>query len=231
MREHNSRSHVSTPSGAADEATRLPPGPGPGGFDVPSTRASNSLDHRDIHRDSYLTSSHTFGSQVQSLLETSNSRQINDHSNAVNSPLILPDMQEIPAEDEACRLLEIVIFYIGETQHHFDVREFADRLGAFYANSHDPAQQQTPWFLEMLLVLAIGQLFSGRTDDQNEIPGSKLFYYAYRSLPALGELYTHGVLGVEILALVAVYLQNLNRKDEAYLHVCPLRGGKHVPNY
>jgi proline utilization trans-activator len=129
-------------------------------------------------------------------------------------------MQEIPTESEARRLLEVVIFYVGETQHHFDVREFADGLGVFYANPQDSVQQQTPWFLEMLLILAIGQLFSGCIHDQNEIPGSKLFHYAYKHLPTLGELYTHGVLGVEILALVAVYLQNLNRKDEAYLHVC-----------
>jgi proline utilization trans-activator len=116
-------------------------------------------------------------------------------------------------------LLEVVIFYIGETQHHFDTREFSDNLGLFFTNSPDVAQQ-TPWFLEMLLVLAIGKLFSGDFDDHIEIPGSKLFNYVYANLPTLGELYTYGVLGVEILALVAVYLQNLNRKDEAYLHVC-----------
>ncbi|KAJ5387426.1 hypothetical protein N7509_009967 [Penicillium cosmopolitanum] len=129
------------------------------------------------------------------------------------------NVPNIPTESQSRRLLEVVIFYIGETQHHFDIREFSDRLDLFYANPHDAAQQQTPWFLEMLLVLAIGKLFSGDFDDHNEIPGSELFSYAYKNLPTLGELYTHGVLGVEILALVAVYLQNLNRKDEAYLHI------------
>lgn len=128
----------------------------------------------------------------------------------------------MPTEHEAYRLLEIVIFYIGETQHHFDVRQFTDHLGEFYANSLDMTQQSTPWVLEMLLILAIGQLFSGHTDNHPETPGSKLFNHAYINLPTLGELYKHGALGVEILALVAVYLQNINRKDEAYLHVCDI---------
>ncbi|KAJ5351200.1 hypothetical protein N7452_000174 [Penicillium brevicompactum] len=128
-------------------------------------------------------------------------------------------MEQIPTEHEAYRLLEVVIFYIGETQHHFDVRQFTDRLGGFYAKSLDMTQESTPWALEMLLILSIGQLFSGHVDCDSETPGDKLFNHAYTNLPTLGELYTLGSLGVELLALVAVYLQNINRKDEAYLHI------------
>ncbi|KAK9852985.1 hypothetical protein MYU51_007511 [Penicillium brevicompactum] len=211
------RSPLPTPVDVAEDATQLP-------LALSEPRVSvleqtSPLSHRDINRDTSLTSSHTFGSRVQSLLETSSYKRPINHSYSTNTTKSLPSMEQMPTEHEAYRLLEVVIFYIGETQHHFDVRQFTDRLGEFYAKSLDMAQESTPWVLEMLLILSIGQLFSGHVDCDSETPGDKLFNHAYTNLPTLGELYTLGSLGVELLALVAVYLQNINRKDEAYLHI------------
>ncbi|GJC93110.1 fungal specific transcription factor domain-containing protein [Colletotrichum higginsianum] len=120
-------------------------------------------------------------------------------------------------------------FFIGYTQHHVDTREFSDRLAFFYANLGDAAQAQaqtqtqTPWYLEMLLVFAIGKLFSGTFDGDERggrgLPGSSLFAYVQAKLPSLSELYGLGRLGIEMHALAAVYLQNANRKEEAYLYI------------
>ncbi|GJC87835.1 putative transcriptional regulatory protein C3C7.04 [Colletotrichum liriopes] len=116
-------------------------------------------------------------------------------------------------------------FFIGYTQHHIDTREFSDRLAFFYSNVGDASQTQTPWYLEMLLVFAIGKLFSGSFDGEEKsgLPGSSMFAYVQSKLPSLSELYGLGKLGIEVHALAAVYLQNANRKEEAYLYVSLLR--------
>ncbi|GKT84288.1 fungal specific transcription factor domain-containing protein [Colletotrichum tofieldiae] len=112
-------------------------------------------------------------------------------------------------------------FFIGYTQHHIDTREFSDRLAFFYSNVGDASQTQTPWYLEMLLVFAIGKLFSGSFDGEEKsgLPGLSMFAYVQSKLPSLSELYGLGKLGIEVHALAAVYLQNANRKEEAYLYI------------
>ncbi|KAJ0334136.1 hypothetical protein COL5a_000183 [Colletotrichum fioriniae] len=133
----------------------------------------------------------------------------------------------LPSEDEARRLFESMTFFIGYTQHHIDTREFSDRLAFFYANLGDTSQAisqvQMPWYLEMLLVFAIGKLFSGGFDGEEKggglpVPGASMFAHVQARLPSLSELYGLGKLGIEIHALAAVYLQNANRKEEAYLY-------------
>ncbi|KAJ3946788.1 uncharacterized protein N0V96_003163 [Colletotrichum fioriniae] len=132
----------------------------------------------------------------------------------------------LPSEDEARRLFESMTFFIGYTQHHIDTREFSDRLAFFYANLGDTSQAisqvQMPWYLEMLLVFAIGKLFSGGFDGEEKggglpVPGASMFAHVQARLPSLSELYGLGKLGIEIHALAAVYLQNANRKEEARL--------------
>lgn len=167
-----------------------------------------------------MSSSHIFGSRIQSLLRDSGNKTQNTSSKppqgtAPSNPHVLDTLTQA----ESRRLLEVVVFYIGKTQHHFDIRQFSDRLGLFFADPQHARWQDDPWLLEMMLVLAIGKLFAGDFDDGCDIPGGKLFEYAHQNIPALSQLIVHDVLGVEILALTAVYLQNLHRKDEAYFYV------------
>ena len=128
----------------------------------------------------------------------------------------------LPSEEEARRLLETVVLYIGYLQHHFDPRDFTDRMGLFFSNPENPCHYQTPWYLEMLLVLAIGKLFAGDFSgirEQDTVPGAELFEFVQKNLPTISDLYSHGILGIELLALVAVYLQNVYRMEEAYIYV------------
>ncbi|KAI8195243.1 putative transcriptional regulatory protein [Colletotrichum sp. SAR 10_65] len=183
-----------------------------------------------IPADSTLSSSHNFGSRLQNLLEhprlsgrepTPHPRP---HAPSSQPPATRPhdDGPALPSEDEGRRLFESMSFFIGYTQHHIDTREFSDRLAFFYANLGDPSQTQTPWYLEMVLVFAIGKLFSGAFDGDDDVvglPGEGMFRYVQGRLPSLSELFGLGKLGVEIHALAAVYLQNANRKEEAYLYI------------
>ncbi|KAK2729836.1 fungal specific transcription factor domain-containing protein [Colletotrichum kahawae] len=187
-----------------------------------------------IPADSTLSSSHNFGSRLQNLLEhprlSGRESTAQQHPPRPHVPSSQPpakphdDAPALPSEDEGRRLFESMSFFIGYTQHHIDTREFSDRLAFFYANLGDPSQTQTPWYLEMVLVFAIGKLFSGAFDGDDEaaglgLPGEGMFRYVQGRLPSLSELFALGKLGVEIHALAAVYLQNANRKEEAYLYI------------
>ncbi|KAJ0359892.1 hypothetical protein COL154_007940 [Colletotrichum chrysophilum] len=192
-----------------------------------------------IPADSTLSSSHNFGSRLQNLLEHPRlsgrepTPQPRPHAPSSQPRTTKPhdDGPALPSEDEGRKLFESMSFFIGYTQHHIDTREFSDRLAFFYANLGDPSQTQTPWYLEMVLVFAIGKLFSGAFDGDDEevgLPGEGMFRYVQGRLPSLSELFGLGKLGVEIHALAAVYLQNANRKEEAYLYVSAIYGpGNH----
>ncbi|EFQ35774.1 fungal specific transcription factor domain-containing protein [Colletotrichum graminicola M1.001] len=148
-----------------------------------------------ILADSSLSSSHTFGSRLQTLLEHPRLGR-RDRVSLLTDPgfgtALKPrdDAPPLPSEEEARRLFDSMTFFIGHTQHHVDTREFSDRLAFFYSNLSDTSQTQTPWYLEMLLVFAIGKLFSGSFDDdeRNGLPGSTMFAYVQSKLPSLSEL-------------------------------------------
>jgi proline utilization trans-activator len=130
------------------------------------------------------------------------------------------DFPKLPPRDEAQRLLDTALFYIGQSQHHIDAREFSDKMWAFYQNRDDPAQMESLWVLEMILMIAIGTLFDANPVGNDDFSGVALFDYAHRNLPTLSDLRFNGKLGIEIYALFAIYLGNMNRKEEAYLYVC-----------
>lgn len=129
------------------------------------------------------------------------------------------DFPKLPPRDEAQRLLDTALFYIGQSQHHIDAREFSDKMWAFYQNRDDPAQMESLWVLEMILMIAIGTLFDANPEGNDDFSGVRLFEYAHRNVPTLSDLRFNGKLGIEIFALFAIYLGNMNRKEEAYLYV------------
>ena len=92
-------------------------------------------------------------------------------------------------------------------------------MWAFYQNRDDPAQLESLWVLEMILMIAIGTLFDANPEGNDEFSGVVLFEYAHRNVPTLSDLRFKGKIGIEIYALFAIYLGNMNRKEEAYLYV------------
>lgn len=184
-----------------------------------------------IAADSSLSSSYAFGSRVQSLLDGSRSAPRRDYAACTTDQLLLPkprsthvfDIPSLPTEQEAFGLLETLVIYIGHTQNYVDAREISDKIGLLYANKQDATIAESLWTLEILLICAIARLFKGdfggdahRTDPY---PGYALFDFVRDRIPPLGQLYSVGRVGVEVLALVAVYLQNIYCKEEAYVYV------------
>lgn len=116
-------------------------------------------------------------------------------------------------------MLDIVIFNVGISQQLFDVRAFSDNLSVLYHDSSADVRLTEIWIVEALLVFAVGRLLQGRDDEDGEIPGTMYFKEAVKRTPLLSDLRKHGIIGVEIMALTASYLQISDQKDDAYLHV------------
>lgn len=71
----------------------------------------------------------------------------------------------------------------------------------------------------MLMVFAIGELLQGEVRERSDLPGSQYFLHAIHHLPNLCTLRSLGTQAVEVMGLVAFYLQCSDRKDDAYVYV------------
>jgi proline utilization trans-activator len=84
----------------------------------------------------------------------------------------------------------------------------------------DDPQIHELWYMQVLLVLAIGQIFrAGNGEEGEDLPGTAFFEFVETHLPTASAQYRLGRLAVEVNALMAMYLQMANRKEEAYLYV------------
>ncbi|KAH8721890.1 hypothetical protein BGZ61DRAFT_447607 [Ilyonectria robusta] len=206
-------------------------GPSPS-FSAPSMRngPTQSSPASTIPVPASMSSSRNFSSMVQDLLSPQGDGSKSSRtpsSNQAKEPTMDPaplrissqDFPNLPSHQEAQRLLETAMFYIGHTQHHIDARDFSDRLWVFYANRDDPNQLASPWCLEMMLVIAIGTLFDANPEGNGEFSGIELFDYVHKNLPTLSEMHSYGKIGVEIFGLFAIYLQNFHKREEAYLYI------------
>ncbi|OQE05714.1 hypothetical protein PENVUL_c022G01821 [Penicillium vulpinum] len=181
-----------------------------------------------------LTSGPAFESQVRSLLDRSHSSDRNFHGSTSNFQYRadqLPQWTSVrglvdnvagvsfPSLEESQHLLDQFLFYLGVSQHFFDPRSFSDDLMLLF-QSPDTRQQQinSPWFTEYLLVMAMAKLMDVK-NPTSQTPGTDLFAEALKRLSPLHHMGGEGVVAVEILTLVATYLQWCDRKHDAYLYI------------
>lgn len=124
--------------------------------------------------------------------------------------------------EESQEILDLVVLNVGISQQLFDVRLFSDNLYQLYQEpGSQPARQPISWLwvVEALIVMAVGRLLQARPCPGEEVPGASLFKEATKLLPRLLTLKEHGILGIEVVALTALYLQIADRKEEAYVQV------------
>lgn len=125
-----------------------------------------------------------------------------------------------PSESDAEDLLSTVMSSVGKLQHLFDPRAFTDRFSRDYGRIVDGTYSVDAWYVELLLVLAVGALLKGRKSGIDSLPGAQFFAEATMRYPGLIQLRAAGTLGVEISGLSAFFLQCADRKDDAYIYVC-----------
>jgi proline utilization trans-activator len=124
-----------------------------------------------------------------------------------------------PTEEEAELLLNTVLTSIGSLQHLFDPRSVSDHLALDFTG-HEPLDDPTNlWYVELLLVFAVGELLLGRLGDNASFPGEMYFMEAMNNMPVISHLNASGTQGIEIMGLLTFYLQCADRKDDAYIYV------------
>ncbi|KAK1676112.1 hypothetical protein BDP55DRAFT_693760 [Colletotrichum godetiae] len=100
-------------------------------------------------------------------------------------------------------MLDVVVFNVGISQQLFDVRAFSDNLSFLYHESNAADMRLPETWID---------------DEDGGLPGTMFFREAVKRTPLLSDMRKHGIIGVEIMALTALYLQITDRKDDAYLH-------------
>ena len=133
------------------------------------------------------------------------------------------ELRTLPSEAEAYQLVKTTMFYIGYIQNLFDAREISDKISLFYAKNQESSLVNHMSTLELLLIFAAARLLGGgdgsEAQNTERFPGYTLFDFVSQHLPSLTHLYSSGRVGVEVTALMAVYLVNIDQKEEAYLYV------------
>ncbi|KAL7908500.1 fungal-specific transcription factor domain-containing protein [Trichoderma velutinum] len=130
---------------------------------------------------------------------------------------ITPHVVCWPSLAEAHLLLDKVLNSLGSLQHLFEPRSFADRLSLAYEGGSACINKQDFWYLEYLMVLALGELLLGKLRTNQVLPGMDYYLEAVDYLPNFTALRSRGVMAIEVLALMAFYLQCADRRSDAYL--------------
>ncbi|OKL61014.1 hypothetical protein UA08_03118 [Talaromyces atroroseus] len=126
---------------------------------------------------------------------------------------------QLPPYEFAKELYNKQHMYIGTIFSFLRPGDFDYRLARTYSHPPDPEDLESRLvFCQILTIFAFGTIYSVNqwVGDEGP-PGLSYFNDALTFLPDLHE--GASVLFVEVLGLVAYYMQNLNRRDAAFLYI------------
>ncbi|KAK0634239.1 fungal-specific transcription factor [Bombardia bombarda] len=132
---------------------------------------------------------------------------------------MLMNQVRLPPIDIARRLFAAQYTYIGTIFAFTDPNTFDQELLAAYRGLPDLSDKDACLsFAKVLVILAFGQLYSvNQWIDFKGPPGFEYFTHALQLLPDAHE--EGSILCAEVLALVGYFMQNMNRRDAAFLYI------------
>ncbi|KAM0118646.1 Transcriptional activator [Aspergillus fumigatus] len=127
-------------------------------------------------------------------------------------------LPQLPPYEFAKRLFWVQYAYIGTIFSLIQPEDFEERLNAVYHHPPDFSNRESCLvYCQVLLVIAYGLMYSvNQWSGDDGPPGFKYFKHALRFLPDIHE--EGSIFFVEVLCYVAYYMQNLNRRDAAFLY-------------
>lgn len=130
-----------------------------------------------------------------------------------------PALPKLPPLATARRWYAAQFAYIGSIFAFIQPKYFESRLTRVYNQPPDTSSQEDCLLAcQILLILAFGKMYSlNAYADDDGPPGFGYFQAAMKLLPDIHE--EGSVLFVEVLGLVAYFMQILNRRDAAFLYV------------
>ena len=128
-------------------------------------------------------------------------------------------LPQMPPFDFAKRLFWVQYTYIGTIFSLIHPDDFERRLAIVYNRPPDVSNRESCLvYCQVLLVIAFGLMYSvNQWSGDDGPPGFRYFKHALRFLPDIHE--DGSIFFVEVLCYVAYYMQNLNRRDAAFLYI------------
>ncbi|KAF7179280.1 hypothetical protein CNMCM7691_008212 [Aspergillus felis] len=128
-------------------------------------------------------------------------------------------LPQMPPFEFAKRLFWVQYAYIGTIFSLIQPEDFEERLNIVYHQPPDFSNRESCLvYCQVLLVIAYGLMYSvNQWSGDDGPPGFKYFKHALRFLPDIHE--EGSIFFVEVLCYVAYYMQNLNRRDAAFLYI------------
>lgn len=130
-------------------------------------------------------------------------------------------IERLPSLDYALYLINTVKFRLGQMYHLFDETIFMQGIYAFYAQDPltEPPSESRVWYMQYLLIMALGQaLLSGFVTGRKP-PGSELVGRAIELLPDTFGLYRDPILSIEVLCCLALFLHSIDHRNGGYTYV------------
>ncbi|KAJ5156876.1 hypothetical protein N7492_009679 [Penicillium capsulatum] len=145
-------------------------------------------------------------------------RPLYDDPSSLRRP-VAGALPQLPPFDFAKRLFWVQYAYIGTIFSLIQPTGFEERLGFVYHQPPDFSHRESCLvYCQVLLVIAFGLMYSvNQWSGDDGPPGFKYFKHALRFLPEMHE--EGSIFFVEVLCYVAYYMQNLNRRDAAFLYI------------
>ncbi|PWY87284.1 Zn(II)2Cys6 transcription factor [Aspergillus sclerotioniger CBS 115572] len=128
-----------------------------------------------------------------------------------------PDISGLPSMDYALYLFNTVKFRLGQTFRLLDEEAFTSHMQEFYYGDAAKKVADNPlWFVQFLLVLSFGKAFLEQSRKKDP-PGAEYFIRAMSLMPDYSSIWGDTLLATEILALAALYLYSIDRRESGHL--------------
>lgn len=133
--------------------------------------------------------------------------------------ITLQSKARLPPIDIARRLFAVQYTYIGTIFFFTDPETFEELLLEAYRGLSDTSDKEERLaHAKVLMILAFGQLYS--INQWIDFKGPPGFDYFTAALDLLPDAHEEGsILCVETLAYVGYFMQNMNRRDAAFLYI------------
>ena len=128
-------------------------------------------------------------------------------------------MQGVPPKDHTLYLMHAVRFHMGHSFPFFHDDTSASPITEFYQNPQKIMVESPISFVRLLVILAFGKALLVPAISQETPSGFDYYLRAEALLRDIPETQGDPILRIEVLALMALYLQAVDVKGPAYTYV------------
>lgn len=126
---------------------------------------------------------------------------------------------EWPSKNHAFYLVSTVKFHFGQTYRLFDESRFEREIRILYVNALPGPVEHRVWSTKLLMMPALETTFHVSSVNFWEPPGAKFFATAMALIPHNISLWKDSLLGIELLALAALYKFWFDQRESAYIFI------------